>query len=330
MIKFDKNVVSKVLVFEDDKDIQASIKEFCDDNGLIPLRQQSYSAMKVLYSNIDLGGVLLCETSHDSAEGIHDGFELATRIHKIRPELPIFMRREERDSKDDLTDEQQAAIAGVYSIQNMNKLLELADQYLADTEYPISLIRRIEEVTTSSLESTFKNCTIKLALPYLVKDKLTYGDIVSLLPVQAPWFNGYMMLQVEEEPMIKMIESEKTSIDSERVDFRDVMGMLSEVSNMAWGGLKTRLLNLHPPGYEERNLIAVPITVNQYKEYISFGTDRSQLCFEYTIYDNEHNVEPVKLFQKFIFNIKWQPDEYRAADENTVEELVESGALELF
>lgn len=330
MIKFDKSLVSKVLVFEDDKEIQATIKEFCDNNGLIALRQQSYSAMKVLYSNIDLGGVLLSETSHDSAEGIHDGFDLAVRIHKIRPELPIFMRREDHEGKDDLNEEQQAAIAGVYSIKNMNKLLEMADQYLADTEYPISLIRRIEEVTTSSLESTFKNTTVKLALPYLVKDKLTYGDIVSLLPVQAPWFNGYMMLQSEEEPMIHMIEAGKTSIENNEVDFRDVMGLLSEISNMAWGGLKTRLLSLHPPDYEERHLIAVPITVNQYKEYISFGTDRSQLCFEYTIYDNDHNVEPVKLFQKFIFNIKWSPEEYREADENTVEELVESGALELF
>lgn len=330
MIKFDKNLVSKLLVFEDDKDTQTAIKEFCENNGLIPLRQQSYSAMKVLYSNIDLGGLLLSEAAHDSSEGIHNGFDLAVRIHRIRPELPIFMRREDREDKDDLTEEQQAAIAGVYTLENMDKLLGMIDQFLADTEYPISLIRRIEEVTTSSLETTFKNCTVKLALPYLVKDKLTYGDIVSLLPVQAPWFNGYMMFQSEEEPMIHMIEGDKTSVDSKDVDFRDVMGLLSEISNMAWGGLKTRLLSLHPPDFEERNLIAVPITVNQYKEYISFGTDRSQLCFEYTIYDNDHNIEPVKLFQKFIFNIKWTPEEYRAADENTVEELVESGELELF
>ena len=330
MIKFDKSLVSKVIVFEEDKDILSAIKEFCEQNGLIAVRQQSYSAMKVLYSNIDLGGVLISETSHDSSEGIHNGFDLAVRIHKIRPELPIFMRREGSESKDDLPEEQQAAIAGVYTIGNMDKLLELADQYLADTEYPISLIRRIEEVTTSSLEATFKDTTVKLSLPYLVKDKLTYGDIISLLPVQAPWFNGYMMLQSEEEPMIRMIEAGKTAIENNEVDFRDVMGLLSEISNMAWGGLKTRLLSLHPPDYEERHLIAVPITVNQYKEYISFGTDRSQLCFEYTIYDNKHEAEPVKLFQKFIFNIKWSPDEYREADESTVEQLVESGELELF
>ena len=164
----------------------------------------------------------------------------------------------------------------------------------------------------------------------MVKDKLSYGDITSLLPVQAPWFNGYMMFQSEEEPMLSLIEANKTAMESENADFRVVMGLLSEISNMAWGGLKTRLLSLHPPNYEERHTIAVPITVNQYKEYISFGTDRTQLCFEYTLYDNDHNLDPVKLYQKFIFNIKWNPEEYREADENTVEELVESGELELF
>ncbi|MCG8313181.1 MAG: chemotaxis protein CheX [Pseudomonadales bacterium] len=329
MIKFDNTLVSKLLVFEDDKEIQLSIKEVLERNGLVAVRQQSYSAMKVLYSNIDLGGVLLGETSHDSAEGIHDGFELAVRIHKIRPELPIFLRREQ-DTVDDLTEEQQAAIAGVYTLDNPDKLLEIIERFVADTEYPISLIRRIEEVTLSSLESTFKNTTVKMALPYLVKDKLSYGDITSLLPVQAPWFNGYMMFQSEEEPMLGLIDADKTSMESQNADFRVVMGLLSEISNMAWGGLKTRLLSLHPPNYEERHTIAVPITVNQYKEYISFGTDRTQLCFEYTLYDNDHKLDPVKLYQKFIFNIKWNPEEYREADENTVEELVESGELELF
>ena len=231
MIKFDKSLVSKLLVFEDDKDVQVSIKEVLDSNGLVAVRQHSYSAMKVLYSNIDLGGVLIGEASHDSAEGIHDGFELAVRIHKIRPELPIFLRREQ-DTVDDLTEEQQAAIAGVYTLDNPDKLLEIIERFVADTEYPISLIRRIEEVTLSSLESTFKNTTVKMALPYLVKDKLSYGDITSLLPVQAPWFNGYMMFQSEEEPMLGLIDADKTSMESQNADFRVVMGLLSEISNI--------------------------------------------------------------------------------------------------
>ena len=51
MIKFEKSLVSKVLVFEEDQDIQAIIKNYCDDNGLIAVKQNSYSAIKVLHSN---------------------------------------------------------------------------------------------------------------------------------------------------------------------------------------------------------------------------------------------------------------------------------------
>lgn len=36
------------------------------------------------------------------------------------------------------------------------------------------------------------------------------------------------------------------------------------------------------------------------------------------------------LYQKFIFNIRWSPEDYLQADENKVEDLVESGCLELF
>ena len=330
MIKFDKTLVSKMLVFEEDLGMQPQIKEFCEQHGLIAVKNNSYSAMKVLYSHIDLGGVLICEKSHDSSEGIHNGFDLAVKIRKIRPELPIFMRRETAEDLSDQSEEVQSAIVGVYTASSMHKLAELIEQYLADTEYPISLIRRIEEVTMTSLKATFKNSTIKMALPYLVNDKLTYGDIVSLIPIKAPWFNGYMMFQSEEEPVVDFIRAAKTSIEADDPGFRDVMGLLSEISNMSWGGLKARLMSLYPVDYEDRHIIAVPITVSQYKEYISFGTDRSQLCFEYTIYDNEHNVPPMKLYQKMIFNIKWSPQEYREADDTCVEELVETGELEMF
>lgn len=330
MIKFDKTLVSKMLVFEEDLDMQTQTKEFCEQHGLVAVKNNSYSAMKVLYSHIDLGGVLVCEKSHDSSEGIHNGFDLAVKIRQIRPELPIFMRRETAEDLSDQSEEVQSAIVGVYTASSMHKLAELIEQYLADTEYPISLIRRIEEVTMTSLKATFKNSTIKMALPYLVNDKLTYGDIVSLIPVKAPWFNGYMMFQSEEEPVVNFISAAKTSIDADNPGFRDAMGLLSEISNMSWGGLKARLMSLYPDDYEDRHIIAVPITVSQYKEYISFGTDRSQLCFEYTIYDNEHNVPPIKLYQKMIFNIKWSPQEYREADDTCVEELVETGELEMF
>ncbi|UUY10034.1 response regulator [Pseudomonas sp. J452] len=330
MIGFDKQLVSKVLIFEDAAVAQGQLKAFCSEHGLIGLKQANQSAMKMLAANIDLGAVLISEGSTDIVAGIANGFELARRVHQLRRELPIFIRREGRADLDDLAPEQRAGIAGAYDIERPETLKLLLDQYLADTEYPISLIRRIEEVTHSSLTALFRDIEVSNELPYLVKDKLTYGDILSLLPVESPWFSGYMMVQSEEQPMIELIKAGRTAIDGRAVDFRDVMGMLSEITNLAWGGLRTRLLALHPPTVDDSTRISVPITVNQYKEYISFGTDRSQLCFKYTLRDVHGQLAPVTLFQKFIFNIRWSPEEYLQADENKVEDLVESGCLELF
>ncbi len=330
MIGFEKQLVSKVLIFEESPDASVQLKTFCNDNGLIALKQTNASSMHMLEHNIDLGAVLISEHYSNPAEQIGNGLELASRIHHLRRELPIFIRRDGKPHLDDMPTAQAAGVAGAFDINQPESLTTLLDQYLADTEYPISLIRRIEEVTHGALAALFRDVEISNDLPYLVKDKLTYGDILSLLPVEAPWFSGYMMVQCEEQPMVELIRDGRTEIDGSAVDFRDVMGMLSEITNLAWGGLRTRLLALHPKTAEEDTRISVPITVNQYKEFISFGTDRSQLCFKYTLKDKHGKLPAVTLYQKFIFNIRWSPEAYLEADENNIEDLVESGCLEFF
>lgn len=330
MIGFEKQLVSKVLIFEDDPTASTQLKTFCNANGLIALKQTTHSSMHMLEHNIDLGAVLISENYKNPAEQISNGLDLACRIHGLRRELPIFIRRSGKPHLDDMPTAQACGVAGAFDISRPESLSALLDQYLADTEYPISLIRRIEEVTHGALAALFRDVEITNELPYLVKDKLTYGDILSLLPVEAPWFSGYMMVQCEEQPMIELIRDSRTAIDSTAVDFRDVMGMLSEITNLAWGGLRTRLLALHQKTPEEGTRISVPITVNQYKEFISFGTDRSQLCFKYTLRDTHNRLPTATLYQKFIFNIHWSPEAYLQADENNVEDLVESGCLELF
>jgi len=330
MIGFEKRLVSKVLIFEHDTAVHDQLKDFCNEYGLVGVKQTSHSAMKMLYTNVDLGAVIISEKCHDSVENINTGFELAQRISKIRKELPIFIRREDRSDLEDLPADQRRGIAGAFQVDKPDTLRALVDQYLADTEYPISLIRRIEEVAHQSLTTLFKEMEVTNDLPYLVKDKLTWGDMISIIPVESPWFDGYMMVQTEEQPLINAIRGGRTSIDPENSDFRDVMGILSEICNLAWGGLKTRLLSLPTGHIKDPYKISVPITVNQYKEYISFGTDRSQLCFKYTLRDIHGKIDPVTIYQKFIFNIRWNPEDYRESDQNTVEELVESGELELF
>lgn len=128
MIGFEKRLVSKVLIFEDDASAQGKLKTFCAEHGLIALKQCEHSSMQLLQANIDLGAVLISENSSDSAEGLGDGFELARRIHQLRRELPIFIRRNGRADLDDLTPDEKLGIAGAYDIDNPDGLKQLLDQ----------------------------------------------------------------------------------------------------------------------------------------------------------------------------------------------------------
>lgn len=330
MITFEKRLVSRVLVIDDDSDAQQQIKTFCTKHNLVGVKQTGGSIEELLHANIDLGAVLLSENSRDDSKQLSTGIELAKSIHTLRKELPIFIRCADPARIDQLPAEDRTVLAGAYSLDQMELLDNLVGQFLFDTEYPVSLVQRIEDVTQVAFHNTFKDIDVDVGLPYLVKDKLTYGDVLSLIPVESPWFGGYMMLQTEEEPMIAMLQDGRTSITPDNIDFRDVMGILSELSNQAWGGLKTKLLALPAPPDDTGIRIFVPITVNQYKEFISFGTDRAQLCFKYVLSDKQGRLAPVNVYQKFIFNIKWLPEEFEQADANAVEDLMESGALELF
>ena len=88
MIGFEKQLVSKVLIFEDDPAASTQLKTFCNANGLIALKQTTHSSMHMLEHNIDLGAVLISENYKNPAEQISNGLDLACRIHGLRRELP--------------------------------------------------------------------------------------------------------------------------------------------------------------------------------------------------------------------------------------------------
>jgi hypothetical protein len=95
-----EDVVAKVLIIDDgNAETLELIKQFCADNHLIGLKTHSNNVMSVLKSNVDLGGILMSESYNGSA---HGGLDLAVKLHKIRPELPIFLRRAKSSSLDDL------------------------------------------------------------------------------------------------------------------------------------------------------------------------------------------------------------------------------------
>ena len=104
-------LVSKVLVLDSDAGCYDRIKVFCDANHLVGLKVQADNILAVLKSNVDLGGVLISEKFAENASG---GISLAREIHAVRPELPLFLRREKAGILYDLPDADRKSFVTAY------------------------------------------------------------------------------------------------------------------------------------------------------------------------------------------------------------------------
>lgn len=318
-------IVSKVLVLDSDAACFGSIKSFCDANNLVGLKVQPDNVMSVLASNLDLGAILLSEMYVNYQ---HGGAGLARKMHSIRPELPIFLRRETSDNLDDLPEKDRLLFSAVYTIGNIAKLHGVIKEFIFSRAYPNALLRGITEITIPALQSQFKSITANVGAPYLVRDRLIFGEIFTLMPLESSWCRGYMMLQTEEVMLMHLVKSGRTFVNPEDAyDFRNLNSLLGEITNLAWGAIKNRYLSSVREG---EYMSQVPIITNNLHRYISFGSDNPQLCFKYTLTDeDDETVKPLIVQQKFIFNLNWSPEDF-TENLTSIDELVSSGELEFF
>lgn len=320
-----EKIVSKVLVLDSDADCFESIKAFCDGNGLVGLKVQPDNVMAVLRSNLDLGAILLSEKYADNAQG---GTVLARKIHAVRPELPIFLRREVVDGLEDIAERDRLLFSAAYTIGSISKLQSVIEEFIFSRSYPNALVRGITEIAIPALESQFKSMKVEVEAPYLVRDRLIFGEIFTLIPLESSWCRGYMMLQTEEDTLMYLVKAGRTFVNPEEAyDFRNLNGLLGEITNLIWGAIKNRYLS---SVREDVYLSQVPIIINNLHRYISFGSDNPQLCFKYTISDeNDPSFRQLVIQQKFVFNLSWSPEDF-AENVASVDELVSSGELEFF
>lgn len=317
----EAELVSKVLVLDEVPDCSARIKAFCDANNLVGLRAQSENVMSVLKSNVDLGAIFLSE---DYGKG---GLAFAREIHAVRPELPIFFRRKAHDSLDDLSELDKGLFSQGYVIDHIDKLGPVINESIFSLVYPNGLVRGITEITKAALESQFKDVEVNTEAPYIVRDRIIYGELFTLIPLESNWCRGYMMLQTEEQPLMGFVESDKTHIvTADAATFRDINHVLGEVTNLVWGSFKNRFISYEPI---EGRQSQVPIIVNHLHRYISFGSEDPQLCFRYTLTDKREGGASMVIYQRFVFNLSWSPDKFKE-NEALVEDLFDSGELELF
>lgn len=315
---------SKVLVYDCSLEHENRIKEFCGSSHLIAVKSASSKILDILKSYVDLGAIFLSEDIESTPGG---GIDLGREIHRIRPELPIFLRRCSPSTQ--TYDEQLLkSFCTIYDIDSVNNLQDVIEQHIFCAEYPNALVRGIEEITRDTLYHFFDDVEIEVATPYVVKDRIIYGELFSLMPVESYWCKGYMMIQLSEDNVLALTKTEKISGSYTDTDnFRVINDILSEITNMSWGGIKNRFVSEEKP--LSNVATQVPIIVNHKNKYISFGTNAPQLCFKYTLREKSGERRSFSLFHKFIFNLYWQPERF-SENQPTVNDLVNAGELDFF
>jgi hypothetical protein len=325
-------VRSKVLVLDDASEHVAQIKQFCEDCCLLGIKPNLGSqggVMAILRSNVDLGGIILYEHYLGQAMGL----PLAHAIHAARPELPIFLRRDGDATLAGLASVDASIFCAAFSMSDpfsksdLGRFKSVLDSSIFSRVYPTDLVRGITEMTLGSLQTLFKNCSVEVEAPYLVKDQLIYGEVFSMISIESNWCRGYMMLQTEEERLLNLLRH-NAGADAQPLTFRDLNSVLGEATNLVWGSFKNRYV-----GYRDDmsglTQTQVPIIINHQRRYISFGSDDPQLCLKYNLLPlDDPQAAPVSVFQRFVFNLFWDPEQF--SENPSVEALCDSGELELF
>jgi CheY-specific phosphatase CheX len=320
--KEDKSLVSKVLILDHGSD-HDGIKAMCDACGLVGIKPQfteAFNIMMILRSNIDLGGILL----HENFNG--EGMDLAREIHDCRPELPIFLRREKQASLDGLSAKDAAMFRCAFTNEDISPLRATIETSIFSRVYPNALVRGITEMTLAALQTLFYNCEVRVETPYLIKDRIIYGSVFSMITIESHWCRGYMMFQTPSKTMLEIIKSNAGEEGAE-LDFRELNNVLGEATNLVWGSFKNRYVRTE----DVRNALMqtqVPIIINQEERYISFGSEDPQLCLKYTLHDKSGKCQPVDIMQRFVFNLNWSPEDF--SENEAFDSLFDSGELEMF
>ncbi|MFG6446761.1 chemotaxis protein CheX [Roseateles sp. BYS180W] len=313
---------AKVLLLDHDPAQYRPLSEFCRSVGLMPLLRSAHDALATLAQHKDLAGVLLAQDLP-----VDDGtaFNLAQRIHRQRPELPIVLRRSDSRA---LNDEEQASVQYEWQSGDMDALRGIVDKSIFIVRYPAELVEGIVALTQEALLAMFPNAEVQADPPYVVHDRIIYGEVSTLIPIESTWCRGFMMLQTEESALRQgVLQGMSMEGIGGDLSFREINNLLGECTNLIWGAFKNRYI---PPQAFANQQTQVPIVINHAHKYISFGTTDPQLCVRYRLSDQQRkSAEPLWIVQRFIFNLLWSPDQYTEFM-RTSPQGGSTGVLELF
>ncbi len=315
----ETRIRSKVLTFDTDITVLPKLKQIFDANNLTGMRSIGDPSIVniILEKNIHLGALFVNDQG--------DWLNLSRKLKELRPELPLFLRVENIEDREKIDADNPHLFDGIFHISEKGLINDYLKTHIFIRDYPLEMISHIHQFSINALNYMIPDVDIHTPAPLVIRDKIIYGEITSLIPVNTNWCRGYMMLQTDMNELHGLLKTLNNPSFTGTLD-EVVPPVIGELTNLMWGGFKTVFLKegfLDETGPD----IQVPIIVNHIQKNISFGGNIPQLCFEYVLSDRYGMERQTKLVQKFIFNLNWNPDLVKEYD---FQVLVEQGDIELF
>ncbi len=260
----------------------------------------------LLSSNIELSAVFLSQDDRTKGSA---AFSTLRNLHYQRAELPIFFRVSDDHATPGLNSEVTDLCAFTYTHNELSRLDAAIPRFIFSTFYPLTLIREFQSITMEAFSGLIGKVQVQPETPYLIRDRIIYGQICSLIRLSSDWCNGYMMLQAPETELLQTVTSGRTPLLNSQISFRSGHDVLGELTNLIWGQLKATILDAHDQG--RRGLVAeLPLIINENRKYLTFGATEPALCLSYKIIEQETQELLLEVHQKFLFTMTWRPEVY--------------------
>ena len=329
--------VSKVLLLENEPARAQALAQFGEAHHLaiVPVRHDALAT--ALDTHYDLAGVLLGEDFGGSREA---AAAVAAALEAQRPELPVVLRRASQLTPgvrgESLPEALHRVPRASWFEDDPQTLRAALDAHVFSQDYPDPLVDGITDMTLGRLRGLFPDLEVHWDTPEIVRDRIIFGEVLTLIPIETAWCRGWLLMQTGEAPLIDLLPRHTGREGRDEAnDFRDVNGVLAELTNLVWGAFRNRYLGNGLAADEAgwgRAQVQVPLLINHRRRYLSFGSDNPQLCIKYRLTCPRTGHE-VMIDQRFVFSLGWSRegfDETAAQAEAAAGQEQTSGELELF
>lgn len=323
-------VETKVLIHDSSLEAITAIRSLCDTPKIVRIKSVDVDVLEFFANpsivHSDISAIFLTELpDQQGLTGIH----IAEKINQIRGALPIFIRRSTGEPAT-FTEENLRLFAGSYTLEEPDQLKHLVDKYLFATHYPLILVNLIRKTGEMTIRALLKNVEVTATTPVLIRDYITSNSIVGKIPINLACGKGYLSFKAREDDLAMLVCGGNTALNPSSTEPREYQQLVSELTNLMWGGLRKELPAASPTKDEQAPLSAeIPIVSDFIRKSINFGGCMPQLSFRYLIYRQQNPSIPLIFDFTILFNIRWAPEHLQDLESLSVDQAIESGELEL-